>query len=279
MSTPFELLALEQGDTPTSFRLPAAAALTTPFDFLYGGSGIAASVEAAERVTGRPLIWITTQFLTNAATGQTVDIDVDVAIAGRATSQVLVTARVEGALMLSSTCAHTSRPDGDVEQFHTMPSVPSPDECSEMVEPFELGADRPAAFYDAMERRVAAGEIVFDDTRTPQRGLIAMWCRLRHEPIGSAATLAYVADVVSLGVCVALGRPLGGTSIDNTLRMVRTDVATEWVLLEIVPDSFQRSIGHGTVRVWAESGELLAVAQQTCIIRASHMPSPVPSPM
>ena len=95
--------------------------------------------------------------------------------------------------------------------------------------------------------------------------------RLRHEPIGSAATLAYVADVVPLGVCVALGRPLGGTSIDNTLRMVRTDVATEWVLLEIVPDSFQRSIGHGTVRVWAESGELLAVAQQTCIIRTSHM--------
>jgi acyl-CoA thioesterase-2 len=52
--------------------------------------------------------------------------------------------------------------------------------------------------------------------------------------------------------------------------MVRTDVATEWVLLEIVPDSFQRSIGHGTVRMWAESGELLAVAQQTCIIRTSH---------
>ncbi|MGK0276577.1 MAG: acyl-CoA thioesterase-2 [Ilumatobacter sp.] len=270
MHQPFELLGLDQGDTATSFRLQAAPSLTTPFDFLYGGSGIAASVEAAERVTGRPLVWITTQFLTNATTGQTVDIDVDVAVAGRATSQVHVTARVEGALMLLSTCAHTSRPDDDVEQFHTMPSVPSPDECSAMVEPFELGGDRPPAFFDAMERRVAAGEIVFDDTRTPQRGLIAMWCRLRHELIGSAATLAYVADVVPLGVCVALGRPLGGTSIDNTVRMVRTDVETEWVLLEIVPDSFQRSIGHGTVRMWAESGELLAVAQQTCIIRTSH---------
>ncbi|MGK0479050.1 MAG: TRAP-type uncharacterized transport system fused permease subunit, partial [Ilumatobacter sp.] len=78
MSKPFELLALEQGDNPTSFRLLAAASLTTPFDFLYGGSGIAASVEAAERVTGRPLMWITTQFLANAATSQTVDIQVDV---------------------------------------------------------------------------------------------------------------------------------------------------------------------------------------------------------
>jgi acyl-CoA thioesterase len=270
VSEPFELLALEQGDTATSFRLPASPSLTTPFDFLYGGSGIAASVEAAERVIGRPLMWITTQFLTNAATGQTVDIDVHTVVTGRATSQVQVTARVEGALMLSSTCAHTIRPDDDVEQFHAMPSVPSPDECSEMIEPFEPGGDRPPAFYDAMERRVASGEIIFDDTRTPQRGLIALWCRLRDEPIGSAATLAYVADVVPLGVCVALGRPLGGTSIDNTLRMVRTDVATEWVLLEIVPDSFQRSIGHGAVRVWAESGELLAVAQQTCIIRVSH---------
>ena len=36
----------------------------------YGGSGIAASTEVAERVTERPLMWMTTQFLTNTAPGE-----------------------------------------------------------------------------------------------------------------------------------------------------------------------------------------------------------------
>ena len=42
----------------------------TPFGFLYGGSGVAACAAAAEAVTGRPLVWITTQYIGQAAPGQ-----------------------------------------------------------------------------------------------------------------------------------------------------------------------------------------------------------------
>lgn len=68
------------------FRLPITHDLSAPFDFLYEGSGIAASIEAAELITGRPLMWITTQFLPNTRPGTVVDLDVVTPVAGRATS-------------------------------------------------------------------------------------------------------------------------------------------------------------------------------------------------
>ena len=80
---------------------------------------------------------------------------------------------------------------------------------------------------------------------------------------------SFVADIVPLGVCAALGIMPGGTSLDNTMRVV-DPTPSEWVLLEIVPEGYHRSIGHGSVRLWSPEGRLLGIAQQTCIIRTSH---------
>ena len=61
--------------------LPVTAALCTPFGFLYGGCGIAACAVAAEAVTGRPLVWITTQYVANAKPGDAVELAVEVVVA------------------------------------------------------------------------------------------------------------------------------------------------------------------------------------------------------
>jgi len=266
----FDLLRLADGNRSTHFQLPVTPELSTPFDFLYGGSGIAASIEAAERVTERPLMWITTQFLTNTAPGTVVNVDVATRVAGRATSQVHVNASVGGELMLSSLCAHTSRPEGKRETFLTMPSVPPPEDCGPLAEPFGAVPNRANSFFDLLDRRVAIGTFGFGEDQRPQSCPLAVWSRVRGQPLRTAASLAFIGDIVPLGLCIALGQPLGGTSIDNTLRIVQTDFETEWALLEIIPESFQHSIGHGSVRMWSETGDLLAVAQQTCIIRTSH---------
>ncbi len=270
MTEHFDLLRLAGGNRSTHFQLPVTPELSTPFDFLYGGSGIAASIEAAERVTERPLMWITTQFLTNTAPGTVVDVDVATPVAGRATSQVHVNASVDGELMLSSLCAHTSRPEGKRETFLTMPSVPPPEDCGPLAEPFDAVPNRPNSFFDLLDRRVAVGTFAFGEDQRPQPCPLAVWSRVRGQPLRTTASLAFIGDIVPLGLCIALGQPLGGTSIDNSLRIVQTDFETEWALLEIIPESFQHSIGHGSVRMWSETGDLLAVAQQTCIIRTSH---------
>lgn len=119
------------------FRLPITHDLSAPFDFLYEGSGIAASIEAAELITGRPLMWITTQFLPNTRPGTVVDLDVVTPVAGRATS---------------------------------------------------------------------------------------LACGVNGHSLRTAASLAFVADILPLGICIALGRPLGGTSLDNSLRVVQTGI-------------------------------------------------------
>ena len=273
----FDLLELEQCDASTSFRMPARPALCTPFGFLYGGSGIAASAEASERATGRPLQWITTQFLGSPAPGSVVELEVNVAVTGRASSQTQVSGTVDGELVFTSLCAHNVRPGGDEHVFSEMPDVPPPDECEAFGEPF--GLDGTPSFFDSLDRRVAVGTIRFDPEDPgfgqPQDGGVAMWCRIVDDEVGSPATQGFVADLGPLAVCARLGLPLGGTSLDNTIRVVDPD-PSDWVLLELGADSVQRSVGHSTVRVWARDGRLLGLAQQSAIIRTSHHTRPSP---
>ena len=162
----FDLLELETTAEPTRFRLPVRAALCTPFAFLYGGSGIAASVEASERATGRPLQWITTQFLGSPTPGMVVDLDVNVAVTGRATTQTQVSGTVDGVVMFTSLCAHNVRPAGDAEAFASMPDVPGPLGSARFDEFFDTGN---ASFFDHFERRIAAGKFAMVATATRPR--------------------------------------------------------------------------------------------------------------
>ena len=62
------------------------------------------------------------------------------------------------------------------------------------------------------------------------------------------------------------GLMAGGNSLDNTIRIVRL-VPTDWVLLDTRIHAVQGGFGHGAVLLWAETGELLAVASQSTIVR------------
>lgn len=263
----FDLLELVDGATATSFRLDVTSALCTPFAFLYGGSGIAASVEASERATGRPLQWITTQYVGSPAPGDVVDFEVNLAAAGRATTQTQVTGTVDGVVVLASLCAHNVRPAGDENAFATMPDVPVPTDCRPFDEIFQT--EVPASFFDSFERRIAAGKFAAEAVGEPQQAGLAMWVRMFDQRIGSPATQGFVADLGPLVVCASLGVAPGGTSLDNTIRVVDPR-PSEWVLIEIEADGFHRSVGHSTARLWSEDGRLLGIAQQSAIVRTSH---------
>ncbi|MGA9279023.1 acyl-CoA thioesterase [Ilumatobacter sp.] len=263
----FDLLDLQEAEGDGRFRLDVRPSLATPFGFLYGGSGIAASIEAAERETARPLQWITTQFIGSPAPGSVVDLEVRLLADGRATTQSQVVATVDGDAVFTSLCAHTVRPTGDGQQFVEMPDVPSPDDCRVMSAPFEM--DLSDSFFESMDRRLAAGVFGIEAVGHQQHGGMSMWCRVRDAQIGSPATQAFVADIIPMGIGAALGSLPGATSLDNTLRVIDTE-PSEWVLLELIPEGFHRSIGHGSLRIWSEDGRLMSTAQQTCIIRTSH---------
>jgi acyl-CoA thioesterase len=262
----FDLLDLR----PTGanrYRLEVRPDLATPFGFLYGGSGIAAAAEAAERATDRPLQWITTQFIGSPPPGSTVDLEVTVVADGRATTQSQVAASVDGELMFTSLCAHTVRPGGDGQQFIEMPVVSPPEDCEQMAPPFDVDLSR--SFFATLDRRVAAGRLGRAAIESPQRGNIGLWCRVREHRLGTPASYAFVADIIPLAIGAALGSLPGATSLDNTLRVIDAEPC-DWVLLELVAEGFHRSIGHGSLRIWGEDGRLKAIAQQSAIIRTSH---------
>ena len=116
-----------------------------------------------------------------------------------------------------------------------------------------------------MERRIPPeiGEL------TPS-GRAALWVRMDGWPIGSPASQGFVADIVPMALTLALGRDPGGTSLDNTMRIVIEDDLDEWVLLDIEAEGFQHSIGHGRVRLWRPDGTLIGIGSQSAIIRTSH---------
>ena len=271
MTTPrgdrFDLLDLKAAASQNRFTLHARPELCTPFDFLYGGSAIAASVEAAEVATGRSLQWVTTQFIGSPQPGDDVAIVVETGAAGRATSQIEVVGSIDGRPMFTSLCALTSKAYGGARSFLEMPDVPPPSECPDMMEPF--AANTEGTFFDHLERRIAAGAFALDAVDRPQEGPLRMWCRIPDGRVGSPATQAFVADIIPLAVCAALGSVPGGTSLDNTVRVVDRE-PTEWVLLDIRPEGYHQGIGHGSLDLWSEDGRLIGIAQQTCIIRTSH---------
>ncbi|MEP1126597.1 MAG: thioesterase family protein [Ilumatobacter sp.] len=263
----FDLLELADGATATSFRLDVRSELCTPFAFLYGGSGIAASVEASERATGRPLQWITTQYVGSPTPGEVVEFEVNIAAAGRATTQTQVTGSVDGQVVLASVCAHNVRPAGDENAFATMPDVPGPHDSRPFDEIFQTGVS--ASFFGSFERRIAAGKFAHEAVGEPQTDGLAMWVRMFDQGIGSPATQGFVADLGPLVVCASLGVPPGGTSLDNTIRVV-DPTPSDWVLIDLEADGFHRSVGHSTAQLWSEDGRLLGLAQQSAIVRTSH---------
>ena len=78
--------------------------------------------------------------------------------------------------------------------------------------------------------------------------------------------LAIIADYMPSAVGNALGRVMGCTSLDNTIR-VANRAESEWVLCENHIDFLGDGFGYGNVRMWSDSGVLLATASQSFIVR------------
>src|SRR5699024_6764088 len=98
-------------------------------------------------------------------------------------------------------------------------------------------------------------------------GRSALWVRIPDLDTMSAAALAILGDYVPFGIGQALGAHAGGNSLDNTIRIVRLRPETDWVLVDIQIDGIDNGFGHGTIRMYADDGTLLATASQSTIVR------------
>lgn len=256
-----EFLGLEPTEDPTAFRLPLAPHLLSGMGALFGGCGLAAGVEAMERVTGRGLVWATAQYLSYARPPAVLDVKVVEAVRGHQVSQARATGSVDGNEIITVNAALGSRPADFSGSWAIMPDVPGPEECpARMRDPRHQNT-----VMSRMDMRMANGRQIDDLPGPPGDGRSALWVRFPDFE-WSAAGLAVIGDLVPFGISQALGERAGGNSLDNTLRLVDL-VPTEWILLDIRIHAIDRGFGHGLVHLWAEDGTLLGTASQSVIAR------------
>lgn len=255
-------LGLEQ-QSEKAFSLSVVPRLTTSGGFLFGGAGLGAGIAALEAVSQRRCTWATAQYLSYARRDEKVDIDVTVAAVGSSITQARAVCRVGDREVLTVNAALGNRDFAASGQFVNMPEVMSPQDAR----PRTLRANHTNSIMEALDMRFVKGRELSELDGTASDGRTIMWVRIKSLVNDvDAAALGILGDFVPMAAGQALGLHAGGNSLDNTIRFVNL-VPTDWVLLDIQVESVQRGFAHGTIRMFAENGALLAIASQSCIAR------------
>ena len=257
-----EFLGIERLDG-CHYRVPVGPHLITPGNFLYGGCGLAACVEAMELESGRPIRWATAQFASYAGTKDILDITVDTVAAGRNVTQLRASARAgdREVLFVMGAAGNGSHTEGS---FVEMPSVRPPLECPRRESANAVQVK--GTLFEILEIRLATGRGWKELDGTPGSPTTSFWIRLPSHTKPSAATLSIYGDGVANGILQVTGRPMMGRSLDNTIRISNL-VESEWILVDVRMQSYFEGFTHGQAYLWAESGELLGVASQTQTIK------------
>ncbi len=271
MKSDVDFLGLAALDDPSRFSFRVENHLARMDGRLYGGTAIAVSMVAAELVTERETVWMTTQFVATAPANEDISVDVEVLAAGNRANQVRVTGTDSGGDIMFASLGTTGhrRTDGLEGVFEAMPTVASPGDSDPTANLFakvleNVGITDPPplpanlGFTAAIEFRVPEVSSHPD----PGPGRMCAWVRRRgREPV-TPAMVAYMADVMPLSIAHATGVVGGGISLDNSIR-VGSFVESEWVLLDLRPHMVSGDYGHGAVHAWSEGGQLLATASQS----------------
>ena len=265
MPTPF--FTLNATHNPHRWYLPLNETLCVGpagRSFMFGGVGLAAAVQAMERTCERPVVWATAQYLSFARPPSVVDLDVWVPAAGRNTTQARVIGHVGDREILTVNAALGSRASEVSKAWVEPPEAPRPEHCT----PTDHWRGDNGGLHGQIEMRLARGNYGFDmqGAGPSPDGRLILWMRPRHGQDIDAATLAIFAVHVPSGIGNALGVNAGGSSLDNTLRIVRL-VPTDWVLCDISIHAVHAGFGHGAMRLFAEDGQLMATASQSVIVR------------
>jgi acyl-CoA thioesterase len=257
-------LGLRPTHNPNRWVLPVSDGVTGGRGQLFGGCALGAAATALEVLTGRPLVWATCQYLANCFPPDIVDIDLRVAVAGHQVTQARAIGHVADREIFSVQAALGRRVHPGAGTWVRPPDVPAPDRCPAR----PLGGREPGALHARMEQRVARGGVAEDgEFELAEDGRIALWARLPDGLAGTVMGQCLVGDLLPTAVRASLGEAIWGSSLDNTVRVLRSETS-EWVLVDMRVDVVAHGFSVGTVYLWSSSGELLGLASQTTTVKA-----------
>ncbi len=255
-------LGLEIDQANRSAQFEAKSGNCNALGFLYGGAGIAASIETLERITERPLIWMTCQFNNFAKLGAHIDLTAQESVRGRNISHASLDAFNGQEPVFKVLGSFGQRSEPQQFQFIEKPQVDSPENCPH----FGGGREKAGTLNSVdsrIEYRVARGRLRKDKK---VEGQLALWAKVPEIAETSAASIALAADYLPVSIGSMLEKPAGGNSLDNNLRMIQLE-QSEWILLDCEAKAVNQGFGHASMNIWSQSGKLLAIASQSIIFR------------
>ena len=213
-----------------------------------GGVTTAAAIHALEDHTGKSLIWASSQFVNAAPTDTDFDIHVEILGGSERRPQTRATLAHEGRPIVIVNGALGAE-EAVEHRFVTSDAVPRPLDCLPLAVPIRLAA---GGLLDQFERRLA-----FEDE---DAGRQSLWFRSVDGHTTSAGLLAVIADFVA-GAHLTTRGSIG---LDNTLRMISRS-QSEWLLADIHIDHVGERVFHGGMRLFAETGEPLAISSLSAV--------------
>lgn len=230
--------------------------------FMFGGVGLAAAIAAMERTLERPTIWATAQYASFARLGSIVDFDVRVVNAGTKLTQARVVAHIHDREILIAAGALGQR-EGPSGQWVVAAPAPLPADCPR-VQHWRRG-DSPLS--ERLEMRLIEGRFPSGEPIAGRgEGRVRLWVRSTEGLPVTAELLAVVADFVVEATSDALGRYAGGNSLDNTIRFAAV-ADCEWLLCDLAIEAIHQGVTHGVMKIFSQSGVLMATASQSLILR------------
>ncbi len=271
MTSDAEFLGLTATGEPGRYEFTVQNHLARLDGRLYGGTAIAVSIAAAELVSDRDALWMTTQFVATAPADEVISVHAEVLAPGRRTNQLRVTGTDESGAVMFASLGATGRhkPDGLTGTFEHAPIVSPPKASASREGPFAMmlrnaGIENAPALPSGVgfTSVIEFSEPTVESHPDPGPGRLCMWARRRDRVPITAATASFIADMVPLAIAHGCGVVAGGLSLDNTIRIGAFE-PTEWVLVDIRAHLAAGNYGHGVAHLWSESGQLLATASQT----------------
>lgn len=258
------LVELEQGDRADQFRFTIQPEhCVGPADgvFMFGGVGMATGIGALQGVCNKPLVWATNQYLASGHPGDIMEIDVSFPRVGKNLVLASVTASIAGRETYRMSAALGHGREKVSKSWLRAPEVLRPGSfCAVSNWRGEGG------LHGCFDIRPVRGRYGLDKVGNPEpEGRLTMWVRPKEGPVDKAC-LAILADYVPTGIGNALGLNAGGTSLDNTFRMIEAR-PTEWVLVDIMIEAIHLGIVHGRVVLYADDGHLMATGSQSLMLR------------
>lgn len=281
--TTFDWAPADLATDITPVRVPGDAhryTLTLPrhWDFLYPSGGVvtAAALRAAEHAIGDPTFRLTstcTIFCDPIQAGD-VEIDVEILRAGSAAVQVRVHLRfpdTAGAQILATFARERSGPD---IIGATMPDVPPPADCVDMLVDDGKNPHLKASFFANVDVRLARGTRFWTPEFVAGPARYARWFRYRRPQRDAAGrfdrlALLPIADTMPAALTNAVGPGpyrFFAPSLDLTVHVV-DDTDGEWILVSSYARRARAGWAIGEAELWDERGRLVAFASQAMYIR------------